>query len=331
MDLTTRYLGLDLPHPFVAGASPLSDSVGRARWLEECGAAAIVLRSLFEEQPDAEALAHHHASELHAHSFAEASTYLPDPSECVFGPEEYLDHLRRVREAVQVPVIASLNGYTLGGWLRYAREFERAGAHAIELNLYSVSTDPAESAEEIEELAVEMVQEVKRTVAIPVAVKLSPFYTSLAHFAHRLCDAGADGLVLFNRFFETDIDADELEVRTHLELSKPSELLLRLRWLAILSGSVKCSLAVTGGVHSAKDAIKAILCGADTVQMVSLLLEEGAQRLRQTRELMTAWMQERGYQSIAQMRGSMNLSRAPDPKAYERANYMRVLQTWRMD
>lgn len=331
MDLRTNYLGLELAHPFVAGASPLSDSLDRARQLEDCGAAAIVLRSLFEEQLDIEAIAQHRAAELHAGSSAEATSYLPEPDDCVFGPEEYLEHLRRVKEAVGVPVLASLNGYTLGGWLRYAREMEQAGADAIELNLYSVATDPGESAEELEELSVEMVQEVKRAVTVPVAVKLSPFYTSLANFCARLCEAGADGLVVFNRFFETDIDVEELEVRSHLELSSSQELLLRLRWLAVLSASARCSLAVSGGVHTALDATKAILCGADAVQMVSALLRGGPQRLRQTRELMTAWMIERGYESLAQMRGSMNTSRSPDAKAFERANYMRVLQTYRVE
>lgn len=330
MDLGTTYLGLDLEHPFVAGASPLSDSVDRARRLEDGGAAAIVLRSLFEEQIDAEALAHHFATEAHAHSSAEAAGWFPDVDDCVFGPDEYLDHLRRVKAAVSVPVIASLNGRTLGGWLRYAQEFERAGASALELNLFEVETDPEEGAEEIEERQVEMVEEVKRAVRIPIAVKLSPFYTSLAHFGARLAAAGADGLILFNRFYETDIDVDELEVRTHLELSQPDELLLRLRWLAVLSGRVDCSLAVTGGVHTARDAAKALLCGADAVQMVSVLLHHGPQRLKETRERLVAWMQERGYESLAQMRGAMNLTRAPDPKAFARANYMRVLQTWRM-
>lgn len=330
MDLSTSYLGIELPHPFIAGASPLSDNVDRAKRLVDGGASAIVLRSLFEEQLDAEAMAHHFATDAHAHSSAEAASWFPDIDDCVFGPEEYLEHLRRTKAATGVPVFASLNGRTLGGWLRYAQDLERAGASGIELNLYEVETDPEEGAEEIEERQVEMVQEVKRAVRIPIAVKLSPFYTSLAHLAVRLATAGADGLVLFNRFYETDIDIDELEVRTHLELSQPGELLLRLRWLALLSGRVEASLAVSGGVHTARDAIKAILCGADAVQMVSVLLHHGPQRLRETRERMVGWMQERGYDSLAQMRGAMNLARAPDPKAFERANYMRVLQTWRM-
>ncbi|MCB9887596.1 MAG: dihydroorotate dehydrogenase-like protein [Planctomycetes bacterium] len=331
MDLSTTYLGLQLPHPFIAGASPLADNVDRARALEDAGVAAIVLRSLFEEQIDAEALAHHDAAASHADSHGEATTYLADPAACVFGPEAYLEHLHAVKQAVGVPVIASLNGYTYGGWIDYARRIAAAGADALELNLYYVATDPAESADELEENAVDIVRDVKHTVGIPVAVKLSPFYTSLANFAHQLEAAGADGLVLFNRFFEPDIDVENLEVRTHMEMSRSHELLLRLRWLAILSGQRSCSLAVSGGVHTAHDAIKAVMCGAHCVQLVAAMMRSGTGVVGELRAAVAAWLQEHGYESLRQMRGSMDLSRSPDPKAYERGNYMRLLQTYRSD
>lgn len=321
MDLSTTYLGLELPHPFVAGASPLSDSVDRARRLEDGGAAAIVLRSLFEEQIDGPS----------GSPSLDGEATLPDPEECVFGPDEYLDHLQRVKAAVRVPVIASLNGHSLGGWLRHAQDLERAGADALELNLYDVAADPDLDGAEIEEQAVEMVQEVKRAVRIPLAAKLSPFYTSLPHFARRLVEAGADGLVLFNRFYETDIDVEALEVRTHVDLSHHHELLLRLRWLAVLSGCVPCSFAVSGGVYTAQDAVKAILCGAHAVQMVSALLRHGPACLGEVRGRFTQWMRERGYGSLAQMRGSIHFVTSPDPRTFERANYMRVLQAYRSE
>lgn len=329
MDLSTRYLGMSLPHPFIAGASPLGDSVARAREVEDGGVAAIVLRSLFEEQIDAEALAHHRAVEQHTDSFGEATSFLPDVEDVVFGPDEYLRHLERIKAAVDVPVIASLNGYTPGGWLDYARQIEAAGADALELNLYLVATDPGESGQQLEDDAIAMVRAVKQSIAIPVAVKLSPFYTSLGHFAHQLAAAGADGLVLFNRFFETDVDVEELEVKSHLELSTSHELLLRLRWLAILSPQVPCSLAVSGGVHRNLDVIKAILCGADAVQLVSVILRRGADVVVDLLRDLDQWLEGHEYASLQQLRGSMNLVRAPDPKAFERANYMRILRTWR--
>lgn len=328
MDLSTTWLGLSLPHPFVAGASPLADSVAQARRAEDGGVAAIVLRSLFEEQIDAEAIAHHRAIETHTESFGEATSFLPDLDEVVFGPDEYLDHLRRIRNAVDVPVIGSLNGYTPGGWLEYAKQIESAGADALELNLYMVATDPTQSAQQLEDDATEMVRTVKGSLRIPVAVKLSPFYTSLGHFAQQLVSAGADGLVLFNRFFETDVDLEELEVRTHLELSTSHELLLRLRWLAILSPRLRTSFAVSGGVHRVQDALKALLCGADAIQLVSLLLRRGPDVTIDLLRELDRWLEGHEYTSLAQLRGSMNLHRAPDPKAFERANYMKILRTW---
>lgn len=329
MDLSTRYLGLHLPHPFVAGASPLGDSVERCRRLEAAGAAAIVLRSLFEEQITQEGLAHWHAEHLHADSHGEARSYLPSPDGCVFGPDEYLDHVRAVKQAVGVPVIASLNGCSQGGWLDYAKGIDQAGADALELNLYDVATDPGESGEEIENRAIDVVAAVRKAVRMPLAVKLSPFWTSLPNLALRLQSAGAGGFVLFNRFFEPDVDLEALEVRTHMELSTSHELLLRLRWLGILSAQARTSLACSGGVHTARDAIKAVMCGAHVVQLVAALLRGGLGRLAELREGVARWLEENDYASLQQMRGSMDQSRNPDPHAYERGNYLRLLQTWR--
>ena len=329
MDLSTKYLGLPLPHPFVAGASPLADTVDRCRRLEDAGIAAIVLRSLFEEQIDLEALAHHQAEHGHADAHGEARSYLPAADECVFGPDEYLDHLRAVKHAVGVPVIASLNGHSEGGWLDYSRRIDAAGADALELNLWAVAADASESGAEIEERALAIVRAVRSAVRMPVAVKLSPFHTSLANFALRLQAAGADGLVLFNRFFEPDVDVEALELRPHLELSTSHELPLRLRWLALLSGQVDCSLAVSGGVHTDRDAIKAILCGAHAVQLVAAVLRGGTRRIGELRDGVARWLEENGYASLRQMRGSMDQGRSPDPAALERVHYMRLLQTYR--
>lgn len=329
MELTTKYLGLRLAHPFVAGASPASDTVERCVRLERGGAAAIVLRSMFEEQIDRDALAHHQAEVGHADAHHEARSYLPMVDDCVFGPDEYLAHLRAVKRAVSVPVIASLNGTTQGGWIDYARTIDAAGADALELNLYAVATDPGESGDELETRALAIVQAVRRAVRMQVAVKLSPFYTSLANFALRLRQAGADALVLFNRFFEPDLDLEQLQVTTSMELSDSRELRLRLRWLALLSGQGDGGLAVSGGVHTVRDAVKAILCGADVVQLVAATLRGGPDVFGQLRDGLWRWLEENGYRSLGQMRGSMNAQRSPDPKAYERANYLRALQTWR--
>ena len=330
MDLSTTYLGINLPHPFMGGASPLAESVERALRLEDAGAAAIVLPSLFEEEIDTESLATLRATDWHSDSHGEAASYFALPEEFTIGPDAYLDLLRRIRASVEVPVIASLNGYTQGGWLEYAKYIEEAGASALELNLYVVSNLPHETASEIENQSVAMARSVKSALKIPVAAKISPFYTSLAHFASRLEAAGVDGLVLFNRFYETDVDIEELEPRSHLQLSTSDELLLRLRWLAILSGRLKnTSLAVTGGVHTAEDAIKATMCGASAIQMVSSLLKHGVGHLDTVMQDMMRWMEEKEYHSLQQMQGSMNISTCPDPKALSRANYMHQLRTWR--
>jgi dihydroorotate dehydrogenase (fumarate) len=329
MDLSTTYLGIKLPHPIMPGASPLVDDLDTVRRLEDAGAAAIVMHSLFEEQIAREQVAQFVHTESHGYSFAEALTYFPSPQSFALGPEEYLEQIRRIKQAVNVPVVASLNGYTLGGWLGYARLMEQAGADALELNLYQLATDPGEDARAIEDRAVSMVEAVRGAILIPVAVKLSPFYTALSHFAHRLDEAGADGLVLFNRFYQPDIDAEELEVRRGLRLSHSSELPLRLRWLAILSGKVDCSLAASGGVHTVDDAVQAIMTGAHAVQVVSALLKHGPGYLAPLRQGLARWLEEHDYDSLRQMQGSMNLEACPDPRVYERANYMLTLQGWR--
>ena len=329
MDLSTRYLGFDLPHPLMPGASPLVDDLDMVRRLEDAGASAIVLHSLFEEQIDAEENAWHSAIEGPADTFAEATSYFPRADEYQLGPDKYLEQVRRIREAVKVPVIASLNGTTAAGWLRYARLLVEAGAQALELNVYYVATNPDETSDAVEQRVVDVLTTVKQAVQVPVAVKLSPFYSSFARLARRLDDEGADGLVVFNRFYQPDIDVEQLEVVPKLALSSPHELLPRLRWLAILSGRVRASLAVTGGVHDAQGALKAVMAGAHAVQMVSALLREGPEVLRRVRDELEQWLVEHEYESLRQAQGSMSLERCPDPSAFERGNYMRVLQSWR--
>jgi dihydroorotate dehydrogenase (fumarate) len=327
MDLSTRYLGLDLPHPLMPGASPLVDDLDVVRRLEDAGSAAIVMRSLFEEQLVSEQMATV-GMESHEGSSAEALSYFPSVDSYVFGPEEYLNQLRRIKAAVSVPVIASLNGSTMGSWLDFARLMEEAGADALELNVYFLATDPEVSAQDVERNNLEMLRSLKSQVRIPIAVKLSPFYSALAHFARELDGAGADGIVIFNRFYQPDIDAEELEVARALHLSESEELLLRLRWLAIISGRVNASLAVTGGVHTALDAIKSVMAGAHAVQLVSSLLMRGPEHIRTILGEMRQWLEEHEYESLKQMQGNMNLLKCPDPSAYERANYMHVLQSW---
>jgi dihydroorotate dehydrogenase (fumarate) len=329
MNLSTEYLGFKLPHPLMPGASPLVEDLDNVRRLEDAGAAAIVMESLFEEQIEAEQMAVHHFVEAHAESSAEAISYMPTPDEFHLGPEEYLRHIRRIKEAVRIPVIASLNGSTPGGWLDYARQMEQAGADALELNVYALATDPETSGEDVERETTEIVTAVRAAVKMPLAVKLSPFYSSLPHFAQKVDRAGANGLVIFNRFYQPDINVEALEVERSLHLSDSHELLLRLRWLAVLSGRIGASLAVTGGVHSALDAIKAVMAGAHAVQMVSALLRNGPEHLSTVREGIADWLEEHEYESLQQMQGSMSLERCPDPRSYERANYMHILQSWR--
>jgi len=328
MDLSTTYCGFELPHPFMNGAAPLAEKLDGVRRLEDAGAAAIVMPSLFEEQIKAEELAAHRSIDTPSESYPEALSYFPRPEAYRFGPHEYLEQVSRIKKAVRLPLIASLNGSTVGGWLDYAKLIQQAGADALELNVYYVATDPREPGDALVRRTVEMVGAVKKTVTIPVAVKLSPFYTSMANVAAQIDEAGADGLVLFNRFYQPDIDIEALEAVPSLTLSNSGVLLPRLRWLAILAGRVRASLAVTGGVHTAVDAIKAIMCGAHAVQMVSALLIRGPQYLRTIRQEVENWLEEHEYESLRQMQGSMSLLKCPDPKGYERANYMNILQSW---
>ncbi|MBI5366232.1 MAG: dihydroorotate dehydrogenase-like protein [Planctomycetes bacterium] len=329
IDLKTTYLGLELPHPFMPGASPLVEDLDQVRRLEDAGAAAIVMHSLFEEQIERDQAVSDWTRGTFSESNAEARSYFPSPDLFPFGPDGYLEHLRRVRAAVRVPVIASLNGVRAGRWLEFAQRMEQAGAHALELNVYELGADPQQTAAEIEERAVEMVRLVCGAVKIPVAVKLSPFYTSVANVVLRLVEAGAKGVVLFNRFYQPDIDVDGPTTVPTLHLSGPGELLLRLRWLAILSGRVPTSFAVTGGVHSVEDAVKSVMAGAHAVQMVSALLLRGAGWLKEIREGVERWLVEHEYESLGQMRGSMDLARCPQPQALERANYAQILQSLR--
>ncbi len=328
MDTTTNYMGFNLSSPLMAGASPMADDLDLVKRLEDSGAAAITMHSLFEEQLVGEQLATEKFVDTPAESFAEAITYFPNPENFWLGPDEYLRQITRIKEAVAVPVFASLNGMTPGGWLRFAQLMEQAGADGLELNVYFLATDPQEMGNLLEQRTVDMVLTVKKTVKIPVAVKVSPFYSSFSNFARQLGECGANGLVLFNRFYQPDIDVEYLEVARRLRLSDSSELPLRLQWLGILSGRTNLSLAVTGGVHTAIDVVKSVMSGAHAVQMVSALLKNGPEYLGKVLAELTQWMEEHEYQSIKQMQGSMSLLRCPDPKAYERANYLHILKSW---
>lgn len=328
MDLTTTYLGLTLKNPLMPGASPLVDSLDSVRRLEDAGAAAIVMHSLFEEQIAMEARAELESVDAHEFSFAEAATYLPSADDFALGPDRYLEQISKIKDAVDVPVIASLNGVTPGGWTHYAKLMEEAGADALEVNVYFLATDPALSSADVESRILEITGSIARSVRIPIAVKLSPFFSALPHFARQLHEAGAQGLVLFNRFYQPDLDPEELEVKPTLRLSDPYELRLRLRWLAILSATMSGDLSASGGVHTGLDAIKAIMAGATTVQMVSVLLQQGPGHLKEIVSFVERWLEEHEYESLTQARGSLNLRTCPDPAAFERANYLKVLQSW---
>ncbi|CAN5397147.1 dihydroorotate dehydrogenase-like protein [soil metagenome] len=328
MDLKTTYLGMKLENPLVVGASPMVDDMGMVRRLEDAGASAIVMHSLFEEQITGEKFATIYHMELYADSYSEALSYFPRGDEFALGPDQYLEQIRRIKAAVSIPVIGSLNGTTPGGFTDFAKQIEQAGADALELNLYSVAADPEECAADSEQRMIDLVKGVTHAIEIPVAVKISPFFTALANFAYRLEEVGAEGLVMFNRFYQPDINIEALEVKPTIQLSDPSELLLRLRWTSILSRRVGMDLAVTGGVHSHREVIKSMMAGASVVQLVSALLRHGPEHLKRVREDLVNWMDEFGYSTLGQMKGSMGLDRCPDPQAFERANYMRTLHSW---
>jgi dihydroorotate dehydrogenase (fumarate) len=330
MNLATTYLGLPLRNPLIVGASPYSDDVKAACQLQDAGAAALVMRSLFEEQIDLEQRALTRDVESIAETSFEATSFFPNYAEYQLTPDRYLRQIEQLKQQLSIPVIPSLNGCRPGGWLEYARKFEAAGADAIELNLYQLASDPAVSSDEIEDDMLATVRSVVTTVRVPVAVKLSPFHTSLPHFVQALHQAGAAGVVLFNRFYQPDFDVEDFEVEPTLRLSDSSELLLRLRWLAILSPHHQGSLAATGGVHTSLDAAKALLSGAHAVQVVSALLKHGPRVLTVMLRGLEAWMAEHNYTHVSEFRGAMNLHRCPDPAAFERANYQRILQSWKI-
>ena len=329
MNLKTKYLGLDLQSPLMVGASPLANDLDMVRRLEDSGSAAITMPSLFEEQITREQFGTLYDLESGAESFAEATSYFANVDDLRLGPDLYLEQIRKVKAAVGVPVIGSLNGVTASGWLDFAKQIQQAGADALELNIYYLATSPLETAEAVERRMLEIVRTVRASVTLPLAVKLSPFFTSLAHFAKVLEGAGADAVVLFNRFYQPDLDIEELEVEPSLSLSSPSTLRLRLRWLAVLHGQLASQLTVSGGVHSAEGAIKATMAGATGVQLVSALLQNGPEYLKKVRDGMVQWMKEHENESLDQKRGSLSLLKCPNPQAFERANYMRVLAGWR--
>jgi dihydroorotate dehydrogenase (fumarate) len=314
-----------LPHPLIVGAGPLGDDLDTVRALEDAGAAMIVLRSLYEEEITGEQIDAFNHVERYSDAFAEAASFEPDAVTSI-GPDEYLNHLRLVKGAVGIPVLGSLNGVTPGGWTSYARMLEEAGADGLELHVYHAASDMSKSAADVEREAIEVVREVKRTVKIPVAIKLAPLLTAFAHFAKQLDTAGANGLVLFTRFHRIDVDVEELEVIRSLPLSDSSELPMRLRGTAALAGRIKASLAITGGIHTGLDVIKATMAGAHATQMVSALLRHGPDHLRTVRREVEAWMQEHEWDSLSEMRGNMSLERIPDPAAYERANFRMALR-----
>ena len=320
MNLNTKYVGIPLPHPLVVGSSSLTNDLDTVRQLEDEGAAALVLRSLHEEEVTGEQMDGFFNSENSGESSAEAASYFPEP-ELALGPDEYLEHLRRVKQAVAVPVIASLCGRSTCGWISYARLLEQAGADAVELDLYHSASDALTSAAEVEAQMIEVVREVKQGINIPVSAKLSPLFTAFANFAHQLDAVGVDGLVLFTRFHKLDIDVVELEVLRSLQLSDSSELQLRLRAAAVLSGRVSASIAIAGGVHTALDVIKATMAGADVTQLISAILKNGPRYLRTLHNELREWMAAYEWSSLEEMRGNMSFQRIPNPSAYERATY----------
>lgn len=330
MDLTTSYMGLTLKSPLVPSASPLSEDLGNIRRLEDAGAAAIVLFSLFEEQLAMERLALHHHLTHGTESYAEALSYFPEPDEIHVGPEAYLKLIRDAKEAVGIPVIASLNGSSLGGWTDYAMKMQQAGADALELNVYYIPTDMEMSSAEVEQTYIDILKAVKSVVTIPVAMKLSPFFSNMAHMARRLDAEGASALVLFNRFYQPDIDLEALEVQPHVLLSTPPELRLPLRWIAILFGKIRASLAATSGIHDGRDVIKVLMAGADVTMMCSVLLHFGIDRLRLIEQEVRTWMEQNEYESVRQMKGSISQKNCADPSAFERAQYMRALKGYKI-
>jgi dihydroorotate dehydrogenase (fumarate) len=328
IDLTTGYLGLKLRTPLVASSSPLSKDIANILRLEDAGASAIVLHSLFEEQITAESGVLDRYLTEGTESFSEAISYFPEMTSYNLGPDPYLNHLRKAKESCDVPVIASLNGVSTGGWIRYAQLMEQAGADGLELNVYYLPTDLEMTGEKVEEMYSDLVSHVKASIRIPVAVKVGPFFTAFANTAKRLDEAGADGLVIFNRFYQPDFDLNTMEVVPNLVLSDSSELRLRLHWAALLYNRIRPDIAITGGVHTAEDIIKSVMAGARVTMMTSALLRHGSAYLSKLEEDMGDWMEEHEYESVQQMRGSMSSQAVTEPAAFERANYMKVLSSY---
>ncbi len=331
VDLSTRYLSLELASPLVASPSPLGHDLVMLQRLEDAGAAAVVLPSLFEEQIEHEAFEVHQILETGSESFGEALTYFPELDDYNTGTGPYLDHLSQAKELLSIPVIASLNGSSPGGWVRYAKQIQDAGADALELNVYFVATDPAVTSAEVEERYLELVRSVRAVVSIPLAVKVAPYFSSTANMAARLVEAGADGLVLFNRFVQPSIDLETLTVVPEVHLSTSAELLLPLRWIAILRGRIAASLAATSGVHSPEDVLKLLLAGADVTMTTSAILRDGPERMRELVIGLRALLEKGEYESVEQLKGSMSQASCPDPEAFERSQYMRALTSYVTD
>jgi dihydroorotate dehydrogenase (fumarate) len=329
MDLTTSYLGLTLRNPLVPSASPLSEEIDNIRRMEDAGAAAVVLHSLFEEQLVLDRYELHHHLTAGTESYAEALTYFPEPSEFHLGPEGYLEHIRKAKAAVDIPIIASLNGDSLGGWTSYARQMQEAGADALELNIYYIPTDVERTAEDVERTYLDILQAVRSVVTIPVALKLGPFFSNMARMAHRLDAAGADALVLFNRFYQPDIDLEALEVRPRVLLSTPQAMRLPLTWIGILYGRIRADMAATSGVHTAEDVIKLLMVGASVTMLCSALLQRGLGHIRTVEQGVRDWMEKHEYSSVRQMRGSMSQRNVADASAFERAHYVSSLSSYK--
>jgi dihydroorotate dehydrogenase (fumarate) len=327
-DLSTTYLGLKLKNPLVVSPSPLCEEIGNLRRMEDAGAAAVVLHSLFEEQITLESRELDRSLSAGTESFAESLTYFPDMTSYNLGPEGYLEHIRKAKAAVSIPIIGSLNGVSTGGWIDYAKKIEEAGADALELNIFHIPTDPEMEGGQVERMYCDLAVQVKASVRIPLAVKLSLYFSSMVNMARRLDQAGVDALVLFNRFYQPDFDLENLEVVPNLILSSSYEFLLRLHWVAIIYRHVRADLAVTGGVHTALDVLKAMMAGARVAMMTSALLKHGIEHLAKVRQDLAAWMEEHEYESIGQMQGSMSQQSVSDPAAFLRANYVRVLSSY---
>jgi dihydroorotate dehydrogenase (fumarate) len=331
MDLSTTYMGINLKNPIVPSSSPLSEDIDNIRRMEDAGAAAVVMYSLFEEQITLESYELDHYLSYNTDTYAEALTYFPEKETYHVGPEGYLDLVRKAKEAVDIPIIGSLNGVSTGGWIEYAKKIEEAGADGLELNVYYLPTSPQLDGAEVEEIYLDILKDVKNTVSIPVAMKLNPYFSATANIAHRLANAGADALVLFNRFYQPDLDIEELEIVPQLTLSNSREMQLPLRWVAILYGRVSTDLAITSGVHSHIDVLKGMMAGARVTMMASALLQRGIGVISRILTDTVNWMEEHEYDSIVQMQGSMSQQNVAEPAAFERANYMQILKSWRPD